>query len=83
MPPLILRAASVPSYSGSLIPPAQACCLLTPLAVPLQAFFVMLLLTATTQPGHLSAPTPTLVVRRQFSGGLLPIFVMLIVALPW
>jgi hypothetical protein len=28
-------------------------------------------------------PTPTLAVRRQFSGGLPPIFVMLIVALPW
>ena len=32
---------------------------------------------------YLSDPTPPLVVRRQFSGGLPPIFVMLIVALPW
>jgi hypothetical protein len=33
--------------SGSLIPSAQACCLLTLLAVPLQAVFVLLPLTAT------------------------------------
>ena len=38
-----------------------------PLAGFLQAVFVLLPLTATTQPGHLSAPTPPLVVRRQFS----------------
>eukprot|EP01047_Picozoa_sp_COSAG01_P090447 COSAG01_NODE_22290_length_862_cov_1.419397_1_plen_88_part_00 len=49
----------------------------------IQAVFVLLPFTATTQPGHLSAPTPALVVRRQFSGGLPPIFVMLIVALLW
>lgn len=46
MPPL-LRAATVPSCSGSLISSALACCLLTPLALSLQAVFVLLPLTAT------------------------------------